>query len=296
MDGKLTTPAALNGEVRTIPLIDKTLTIEGKCADAKATGDRFGAQAAIIEEHGRKIADNAAAIQSLRAENGVQDVTLGEHKTLIEGNAKKIAAAENSIGELHRMATEAENAINELEEKLTAGEESIADIYGRLDEQAEGINDNSSMITREVKPDLETAKNDIEVLKSNVANIEEAAAAEKESLQNDLAVKIFDVPITTEKITDAFTSYYVKSLRFCHAVLDFYVDEEIHAGEVVFGGLPKPAVNANVPVFNNLGGEARPLLLMGNGNAGVITSKNVINAGSRFTGSIAYIVAEDSTV
>lgn len=285
MDGKLTTPAALNGEVRTIPLIDKTLTVEGKCADAKATGDRFNAQAAIIEQHGMNIADNAAAIQALRAENGVQDTTLGEHKALIVNNGQKITSCENGIGELHRKASEAEDAIDDLKEKATTGEESFAEVFERLNEQATDINLNHNMITEEVKPELAEAKNDIEVLK-----------AERESLNNGLAVKVFDITTTTEKINDAFTSSYAKSLNFCHAVLDFFVTEDIDAGNVVFGGLPKPAVNASVPVFNNLSGEVYSLHLLGNGNTGVFTSKTLIRSGSRYTGSIAYIVAADSDV
>jgi archaellum component FlaC len=285
MDGKLTTPAALNGDVRTIPLIDKTLSVEGKCADAKATGDRFNAQAAIIEQHGKKIADNAAAIQTLRAENGVQDTTLGEHKALITDNRQRITACENGLGELHRKATEAEDAIDDLKEKVTTGEESFAEVFERLNEQATDINENYNMIMDEVKPELAEAKNDIEVLK-----------AEREALSNGLGVKVFDITTTTEKINDAFASYYAKSLHFCHAVLNFFVTEDIDAGNVVFGGLPKPAVNAIVTVFNVLSGEVYSLDLLGNGNAGVLTSRDLIRSGSRYTGSIAYIVAADSYV
>lgn len=44
MDTKIATRSELNGKVRTIPQIDKTLAIEGQCADAKATGEAIAAQ------------------------------------------------------------------------------------------------------------------------------------------------------------------------------------------------------------------------------------------------------------
>jgi hypothetical protein len=48
--------------------------------------------------------------------------------------------------------------------------------------------------------------------------------------------------------------------------------------------------------FNVLSGEVYSLDLLGNGNAGVLTSRDLIRSGSRYTGSIAYIVAADSYV
>lgn len=297
MDGKITTPAALNGDVRTIPLIDKTLSIEGQCADAKKTGDAFAEQGALINDNSDAIAVNAAAIQALREENGVQDTTLGEHKLLIEGNEQKIVACENSLGEAHRKIGEAENAIAGLQEVATAASETIAEINERLVRDEGGITATYDIVTEEIKPELATAQNDIEVLKTGVANIEQTMAADKEALSNGLAANIFAVTTTSDKLNDAYTSYYVKNAYLCQVALHFAVSEDIDSGEIVFGGLPKPAVDATAAVFNTVSGDVYSLGLEADGYAGVIRNKLiVIPAGARVTGSFSYIVAADSGV
>lgn len=93
MDWKTTAHAALNGDVRTIPLIDKTLTNEGQCADAKKTGDAFAAHEALIHDNSDAIAANAASIQTLREE-------LGEHGTLIADHTKKIGELEEAKNDI----------------------------------------------------------------------------------------------------------------------------------------------------------------------------------------------------
>lgn len=280
MDGKIITPAALNGDVRTIPTIDKGLAIEGACADAKATGDRFGAQAAIIEEHGKKIADNAAAIQTLRAENGVQDTTLGEHKTLIEGNATKIAASENSIGELNRKLSEAEDAIDDLKEKATAGEESFAEVFERLNEQATDINDNFNMIVQEVKPELSKAQDDIEVLKNKfVTSI------------NGIA------PISTS-ITKSYTKYGV-SCGVCTVWLEFQTDAPIIMSDALYGGLPLPKIGGYFSVYDTNQGTTHPLQLVVNGQSGecrIVPVFGGLPGLGRYVGNVTYIVADETTV
>ena len=280
MDGKINTPAALNGDVRTIPLIDKGFTIEGACADAKATGDRFGAQVAIIEEHGRKIADNAASIQALSAENGVQDTTMGEHKALIESNATKIAAAENNIGELHRKATEAEGAIDDLNEKLTAGEESIAVVYKLLDEQATGINDNFRMITSEVKPELATAQNDIEVLK------------------NKFVTSTSGITPASSGIAKSYTKYGV-SCGVCTVWLEFRTDNPIAMTDILYSGLPLPKISGYFSVYDTNLGTTHPLQLVVNGQSGdcrIIPAFGALPGVGHYVGNVTYIVADETTV
>lgn len=102
MGVKITTPAALNGEVRTIPLIDKTLTIEGACADAKATGDRFGAQAAIIEENARANAEAVADINS-RLSDAYDDINQN-HRMIMDDVKPELAEAKNDIVNLRNSA------------------------------------------------------------------------------------------------------------------------------------------------------------------------------------------------
>lgn len=284
MDGKLTTPAALNGDVRTIPLIDKTLTVEGECADAKATGDRFNAQAAIIEQQGKKIADNAAAIQTLRAENGVQDTTLGEHKALITDNGQRITACENGIGELHRKATEAEDAIDDLKEKVTTGEESFAEVFERLNEQATDINENYNMITQEIKPELAEAKNDIEVLKNKFNN---------STIVTALAV---DAGITQNR------TRYVVSGNVCTVWMDVACGNNLMANSIILGGLPTPAIGGYFPAIDIFAGAignmgealSYPFRLGIDGYTGkgcIMTAHNQLMSG-QYVGVIAYIVDE----
>jgi hypothetical protein len=123
MDGKMTPGAVLNGDVRTIPLIDKTLENEGQAADAKATGERFRHQAAVSEMHGIQIADNAAAIQTLLAENGAQDVALGEHDTLIAGHTKKIGELEAKVNTIN---------VDALKEQANTNEDHLREVMQSL--------------------------------------------------------------------------------------------------------------------------------------------------------------------
>ena len=57
MGVKMAAHAALNGEVRTMPGIDKTLSIEGMAADAKAAGDAFTKLRADVKYNGDLIDD-----------------------------------------------------------------------------------------------------------------------------------------------------------------------------------------------------------------------------------------------
>lgn len=283
MDGKIITPAALNGDVRTIPTIDKGLAIEGACADAKATGDRFGAQAAIIEEHGKKIADNSAAIQTLRAENGVQDTTLGEHKSLIDANATKIAAAENNIGELHRKASEAEDAIDDLKEKATTGEESIAEVFERLDEQATDINDNWNMITQEVKPELAEAKNDIVNLQNDVDGLRHSF----DKTSGDIQHFYYDPLIERNEST------YAVSCGVCTAWLNFVTLDEIPYATVLFEGLPAPKNAGVFSVCNTNTGQMHFLRLEANNQDGrILTAIATLPGHGHYVGNVAYVVAD----
>lgn len=297
MEGKIGTPAALNGDVRTIPLIDKSLSIEGACADAKATGKQFASHAVMIEGHSMRIADNAAAIQTLRAENGVQDTTLGEHKALIDGNAKKIAANENSIGELSRKISDAENTIVDLQYAASAIEGTLADNDERILQNASDINETFNIVTGEVKPDLAKAQNDIEVLKNKAADIEAAMAADKETLQQGLEVKVFDLDAATGKVVTVNPNHYVRCLNFCTITFDFDIQEAILPGETIFGGLPKPAAITRVVAFNGITGDVYPLRLYADGDYGVIQGTTVnLPVGAGLIGSISYIVAADSIV
>lgn len=277
MNGNLTTPAALNGDVRTIPLIDKTLTIEGKCADAKATGDRFDAQAAIIEEHGINIADNAALIQTLSAENGVQDTTLGEHKALIVDNAQKIAVCESGIGELHRKASEAEDAIDDLKEKATAGEESFAEVFERLQQADDDIAENFKMITQEVKPELATAQNDIEVLKNGL------------DLSTVTATPVFEAGVNNV----GFACY--KMGQVCVIAFKAITHQDVLSNVVLFTGLPKPlgSLRFYARGFDDI---MYSFDIYAEGDYGVIKNVDALPGTNRYEGTVTYIVAADSAV
>lgn len=297
MDGKIATPAALNGTVRTIPLIDKTLYFEGQAADAKATGERLGAQAVLIEGLGIRIADNAAAIQTLRAENGVQDTTLGEHKALIEGNAKKIAANENGIGELSRKISEAEAAIDDVSEKADTNEQAIAKLAETVDYNAQTIDTIGEALGAQTIPALQTAQNDIEALKSKAAEIETAMAADRATLQQGLEVKVMPLEAATNKVVTVNPNHYVRCLHFCTITFDFDIQEAIMPGETIFGELPKPAAITRVVAFNGITGDVYPLRLYADGDYGVIQGTTVnLPVGAGLIGSISYIVAADSIV
>ena len=282
MDGKLTTPAALNGDVRTIPLIDKTLTIEGTCADAKATGDRFGAQAAIIEEHGRKIADNAAAIQRLSAENGVQDTTLGEHKALIDGNATKIAAAENNIGELHRKATEATDAIGDMNEQVETNKQAIAELESAVKANESTISNIGDAVSNRVFPELAEAKNDIEVLKADVDDLQHGF----DKTSGDIQHFYYD------PLIERNNSFYAVSCGVCTAWLNFVTLNEISHATVLLEGLPVPKAAGLFSACDVNTGKAYVFRLEANNQDGRILANATLPGQGHFVGNVAYVVAD----
>lgn len=278
MDGKLTTPAALNGDVRTIPLIDKTLTIEGKCADAKATGDRFDAQAAIIEEHGIKIADNAALIQALRAENGMQDTTLGEHKILIEGNDQKIAAAENNIGELERKASEAETAIGALQEKATTTDETLAELNAGLSESKGKIDRIGEALSGDYNALLNAAVDDIEVLKENVEDVR---------LQFSSVLTPYTHLIVSSHLLAADHTTCMTAGGLCTVFFNFSINDQSNQQDSLYSQLPPPLERIDFYVYNVTEKQIADLFLYNTGE--VFVSTSALTAG-RYVGHITYVM------
>lgn len=292
MEVRVSAPAALNGEVRTIPVIDKTLTNEGQAADAKATGNRLDGQAALIEEHGRKIADNAAVIQALRAENGTQDTKLGEHKILIDNNDQKIAAAENRIGELERKASEAEAAIVTMQEKDAATDETIAGIYEQINETAADVNANFNMITQEIQPELATVQNDIEVIKERNKTMQDDIDALEQHL--DTTATSMWTSVSGVLVNDC---WYGVSGNVCTVWLGFTTTADIAIGTALFVDLPKPKYKGYFSVYDINGGRSFPLHLMKGASGGAIaTTEETLESLGRYVGNITYIVEDETTV
>lgn len=217
MDGKVATPAALNGKVRTIPEIDKTLSIEGQCADAKATGDALA---------------------------GVRD---------------SVDGLDGSLRQLH-------NRVN-------------GDIVNRLS-------------------DIES---DARAMDERVCALEEY----NQVLEHKFAVSTGHFNTASDKITSD-KNEYARNINVCTATVDFNVIDpgasgepgdnpeiRLMPGEVLFGGLPKPAVTVNFLATNAATREVYILALKESEGKGVITTTASVPAGGdRLVGYITYITAK----
>lgn len=125
MGGKVATPEALRGNVRTIPLIDKTLTKEGQAADAKAVGDALAEHKGVLDDH-------KATLDSHKE-------TLAAHKAAIDNASEESAAADNRV---RQEFAEADSAVREafaaadngLREDFTNADEEVRTAFAEADD------------------------------------------------------------------------------------------------------------------------------------------------------------------
>ena len=168
IEGRTEERNTLKGTVRAIPLIDKTLTKDGQCADAKAVGDRLQEQE---ESLGVAISKTEVDLKESIQNSGTQ-IMNRVNAVEIELNTKideEKTRAEESEVEIRRIMNESDTAINEsIVTESSALSVRIDDTNARLEELTNEVLGEEESITTNIT-DLSGRLNKVEteILVSN---------------------------------------------------------------------------------------------------------------------------------
>lgn len=249
IEGRTEERNTLKGSVRAIPLIDKTLTKDGQCADAKAVGDRFQEQDLIFNEAIGKAEANFNS-EIARAEEEIRTSMVTMKDDLNNIISEEISRAENSEAEIIETMSKSDLAINEridrLGNELTGG---IRDTNTRLDDLSDVVSGNEELFGGSIA-DLSEHVDQMEAKLSVVTDKQMIKIIKTDNTTNYDDAKNTFLPITgtvVEEISDD-----TSLLEYHQSVVDVGDRTGVTAHGVLVGyGVSKVRVTANIRYKNN---------------------------------------------